>query len=169
MQATYTIKNMIDAVSSNAKKRNIYSKGPVGGIKSLYLKLFFLSLPFIEYAIIFNPVSFNYLGIAQAIIFFIVFSSLVMFIIFLVVMRNNRSVFKRIEPSWNSYFPDVDLKMVLSSGVSPYQDFFNEYAKVMNDNLDDASLHTTLKSAFERMQEENRDLLEAIEKDKNNN
>ena len=168
MQTTYSIKSMIDAVSNNAKKRTIYNKGAVGGIKSSYLKLFFLSLPFIEYALIFNPVSFNYLGIAQAIIFFIIFSSVVMFIIFLVVMGNNKSVFKRIEPSWKSYFPDVDLKMVLSSGVSPYQNFFSEYEKVMNQNLDDASLHTTLKGAFGRMKEENRDLLEAIEKAKNN-
>lgn len=166
MNHTYTLKNLLDALSSKAKKRIIYDNSAVGGLSSSYLKLIFLALPFIEYALIFNPTSFAFLGIAQAIIFFIVFLSIVMIVVFLVGLKNNQKVLKKIEPIWQSYFPDVDLAMVLTSGITPYKEFFNEYAKVMNDNLDDKALHMALNTAFDRMKADNQELLEMMNRAK---
>ncbi len=167
MALEYSLKAILNAVSHKGKKRMIYDHGALGGMKSLYLKLLFIAFPFIEYALIFNPSSFAFLGIAQAIIFYIVFLSVIMIIIFVMAMRNNKSLFRKIEPVWKNYFPDIELAMVLSSGVTPYKNFFTEYAKIVDDNLDDKALQSALNSAFNRMKEENRDLLEAIENARN--
>ncbi len=161
----YSLKSVLATFSKpNGKKRTIYNLSPVGGISSTFVGLFFLSLPFIEFALIFNPTVFNMLGIAQSIVFFIVFLSVVMIIIFLVTWMINRAVLKKISPSWESYFPGVDLKMVLSSGVTPYSDFFRSLAKVSD--LKEEELYQALKEAFLEMEEKNRDLVEAILKDR---
>ena len=44
----------------------------LGGLNSKWIKLSLLVLPFAMYAAIFNPVSFAELGIAQAIVFYII-------------------------------------------------------------------------------------------------
>lgn len=143
----------------------LYNQAPLGGISSALIVLFFLSLPFIEFALIFNPLVFKALGIAQSIIFFIVFLSVVMIIVFLVSWMNNRAVLKKISPSWKAYFPHVDLKMLLSSGTTPYSSFFHEYAKI-DRGVDDAQLHKELKAAFVTMEEENKELIEAMQNDR---
>ena len=69
----YTIKEMLDALSKpNGKKRLIFDKASIGGLSNRWLIGFFLLIPFIEYAMIFNDYIFSYLGIAQAIVIFIV-------------------------------------------------------------------------------------------------
>ena len=171
---TYSLKVILAAlckVSKNsnntftAKKRTLFNKAAVGGMSSRTLKLFFLSLPFIEFAIIFNPIIFAKLGIAQSIVFYIVFMSIIMIIIFFVSWKNNKSVLEKVIPAWNEYFPDVDLKQVLSSGVSPYNKFFSEYSRLLDKNLSPTDLKIDLRKSFDDMQEENKDLLEAIARD----
>ncbi|MDH5465568.1 MAG: hypothetical protein OEW60_08025 [Thiovulaceae bacterium] len=149
-------------------KRTLFNKGPIGGKSSAQLILFFFSLPFIEYAAIFNPFVFSKLGIAQSIIFYIIFMSIIIMIIFVVAMRNNKKVIKTITPSWEYYFPNIDLKMVLSSGHSPYRDFFKHLSTLVVEDYNEKSLHKGLLTAFETMKEENSDLLEAIQKDRQN-
>ena len=148
----------------DGSKRTLFNFGPLGGISSSVVTLFFFCLPFVEFAAIFNPVVFNKLGIAQSIVFFIVFLSIVMIIVFLVTWKINKSVLKKIDASWERFFPNVDLKMVLSSGVTPYSDFYKFYA--LSCTLEEDELHKALLKDFEKMQEENKELLEAIQKDR---
>ena len=174
LNTQYKLKTILDAVSKTTKssdpkqkvqKRTIFNNAALGGISSTALKALFWALPIIEYAILFNPKVFNYLGIAQSIIFYIVFLSIVMIIIFLISSQNNKKVFKKIQDSWHLYFPDIDLKMLLSSGMTPFRDFFNHYSLLLDKNLDDELLHEALREAFDQMKEENRDLIEAMERD----
>jgi len=85
----YTLKAILNTMSkqdkTNVKKRLIFDQSPVGGIGRKWVIAFFLFLPFLEYAIIFNPYIYSMLGIAQAIIFFVVFLSVVMILIFTLV------------------------------------------------------------------------------------
>jgi len=172
MQETiYPLKAILETLTKykdpDVKKRLIYNQSPVGGIASKWIILFFLMLPLIEYASIFNDTMFNILGIAQAIIFFIVFLSMVMILIFALTFINNTKVIRQITPSWNYYFPDIDLKWVLSSGATPYKNFFSFYAKTFKENLEGDLLKENLEKAFKQMEEENKELLEAINRDKN--
>ena len=148
-----------------AKKRTILNKAAVGGISSRTLAFFFFTLPFIEFFLIFNPVVFAKLGIAQSIVFYIVFMSIIMMIIFGLSWKNNKSVIAKITPSWNSYFPDIDLKQILSSGITPYSDFFSRYSIIAGENPSSEALQSSLRKAFDEMKEENKDLLEAMERD----
>ena len=70
-----------------------------------------------------------------------------------------------ITPFWKTYFPDIDIKLVLTSSHSPYADFFNEYSLIADEGLSDEELHTRLKASIVKMQEENKDLLEAMQRD----
>lgn len=175
MSKNYPLDALLSTLSKVTKKRDgsfsvikrtIFNKAFIGGFSSRALVLFFLSLPFIEFALIFNPKVFNYLGIAQSIIFYIVFMSIIMMIIVFVTWRNNKSTFTAIEPSWKSYFSDIDLKILLSSGVSPYSGFFTRYAEVLSDDTSAENLQPALRKIFDTLKEENRDLLEAMEKDR---
>lgn len=166
----YTLKTILDTISKykkpDAKKRLIFDQGPVGGISSKWIILFFLFLPVLEYAAIFNPWMFNMLGIAQSIIFFVVFLSMVMIMVIALTFINNNKVIRQITPSWKKYFPEIDLKMVLSSGASPYKDFFKHYSAALVEGLSDKELYAHLKDAFSAMEDENRDLLDAISNDR---
>lgn len=166
----YPLKTILDTLTKykkpDAKKRMIFDQSPVGGIGSKWMIVIFLSIPLVEYALIFNPYVFNMLGIAQAIIFFVVFLSVVMIVIFTLTVINNAKVVKKITPSWNHYFPDIDIKLIVTSGASPYKAFFSHYAEALNKDLSEAELHAHLKHAFEIMQEENKELLDAMEKDR---
>lgn len=146
-----------------AKKRLIFDQSPVGGIGSKWVISFFLLLPVLEYVGIFNPWMFGMLGIAQAIIFFIVFLSMIMIMVFALTFINNNKVLRQIAPSWNHYFPNIDIKLVLASGATPYKDFFMHYGKALNEGLKGENLHLYLKQSFAQMQEENKDLLEAMQ------
>jgi len=163
--STYPLKTMLATfIKSNANKRTLFNLAPIGGISSPLVTLLLISLPFIEFAAIFNPVVFNKLGIAQSIIFFIVFLSIVMIIVFLVIWSINKRVLKKIATSWDFYFPNIDLKMVLSSGITPYKDFYKFYAPLRA--LEEDELHKALLKAFNQMQEENKELIEAMQQDR---
>jgi len=75
-------------------------------------------------------------------------------------------VVKKITPSWNHYFPEIDLKLIVTSGSTPYKEFFHYYAKSLNKELNDEALHLYLQEAFLLMQEENKELLEAMKNDR---
>lgn len=165
----FTLKNILDSISKykkpDVKKRLIFDQSPIGGLGSKWVISFFLLLPFLEAAGIFNPWMYKILGIAQAIIFFIVFLSIVMILIFTIASLNNAKVVKKITTSWDHYFPDIDLKLIVTSGATPYKEFFTHYAKALNAELKDEALHTHLAQAFVTMQEENKDLIEAMQRD----
>jgi len=150
--------------SKQVSKRLLFDQAPVGGLSIKWFWLTFIAMPFIEYAIIFNPIVFETLGIAQAIVFFIVFLSIVMILIFALYAFNNRKVVDEIKPVWDAYFPDVELKLALTSSHSPYADFFKEYSLIAGDDLSDEELHAKMKEAIVKMQEENKDLLEAMQR-----
>ena len=173
--ANYSLPSILNALikhkknsgtSECIKKRLIYSQATLGGISSNQLILFFICIPFIEYAAIFNPYIFGLLGIAQSIVVFIVGLVFLMQVVFVMIWKKNKKTLSKISSSWESYFPSVDLKMVLSSGVSPYNDFYKAYCEASGSTLDDEQLHLALSKAFVVMQEENSDLLAAFNRDK---
>jgi hypothetical protein len=55
--------------------------------------------------------------------------------------------------------------MLLSSGLTPYSQFFDYYAQGLKENISEESLHNYLLSAFKTMEEENKDLLDAMKRD----
>ena len=142
---TYSLSNILLSFSDkNGHKRTLYNLGSLGGIHTNLVKIFLLSLPFIEYAIIFNPIVFNALGIATAIVFFIVFLSIVMVIVFFVIYGIKKKVIRKISPSWKTYFPNQDLEMVLSSQITPYSDFFKNYSVIAKNDLSEIELQKKL-------------------------
>jgi len=165
--SNYPLKTILSTFSNTkGNKRTVFNAGPIGGINSNFIKLFLLSLPFVEYALIFNPTVFNALGIAAAIVFFIVFLSIVMIIVFLVVWSTKKSVIKKITPSWEQYFQGKDINMVLSSGITPYSDFFKYYSKIVNDDLSEEELQKSLLESFKLMEAENKDLIDAMSRER---
>lgn len=158
-----TILNALSKVKNNkAKKRLIYDQSGLSGIGSKWVTAFFFSLPIMLYVGIFNEAVFSMLGIAQAIIFYIVFLSMVMILIIAVAFINNNKVLRQVDGSWKSYFPDVELKLILSSGATPYKDFFKHYSEALAKGLKEEALYDFMKNAFETMKEENAELLEAM-------
>jgi hypothetical protein len=116
------------------------------------------------YAGIFNETMFSILGIAQAIIFFIVFLSMVMILIIAVTFINNNKVLRQVNSSWKKIYPDVELKMALASGGTPYKDFFKHYSLAVQEGLEGKALEEHLAKAFVQMQEENSELYLAMKK-----
>jgi len=167
----YDLKTILETIfvtkNNKVKKRYFYNKAPVGGLNSKWTKLILILLPFVMYAAIFNPTSFEYLGIAQAIVFYIILLVFAMQIVMGVAYFNNRSVVKKIRIAWEHYFPNIDLKMILSSGITPYVDFIKHYEATVNKNLDNDTLHKELQKAFVQMSEENKDLINNINRDQN--
>lgn len=170
---SYDLKTILSTVSTfkknsdksqQVKKRLLYDQAPIGGLSIKYFWAAFIAMPFIEYAAIFNPVVFPMLGIAQAIVFFIVFLSIVMILIFALYAFNNRIVIDGIKPTWETYFPGIGIDLVLTSSHSPYRDFFKAYSEMAGDDLSDEELYEKLKLSFVKMEEENKDLLEAMQR-----
>ena len=165
-EETFSLKTMLSTLykinNNQAKKRLIFDQTPLGGIGSKWVKAFFISLPILLYIGIFNPKIFGMLGIAQAIIFYIVFLSMVMIMIVALTFINNNKVIRQITPSWNRLFPTVDLKQVLSSGATPYRDFIQKYNDILATSLDEKEFESKLKESFETMQKENKELYEAM-------
>jgi cytochrome c oxidase subunit IV len=147
------------------KKRLIYNKSALGGMDSKWLILSFILLPFALYAAIFNPAIFESLGIAQAIVLYIIMLVFAMQVVIGVAYYNNKSVVKIASESWNEYFPTVDFKTILSSGVTPYVDFVKHYESALAQGKKDEALHTELSKSFSQMQNDNRDLYEAMTRD----
>ena len=168
----YDLNNLLNTIfitkNNNVNRRLIYDKSPLKRVGSSWIKALFIMMPFAMYAAIFNPISFEYLGIAQAIVFYIILLVFAMQIIIGVSFFNNRSAVKAIQPSWEHYFPNVELKMILSRGVTPYIDFPKHYKALLSENLDNVSLHKNLESAFIQMENENKILVDAINRDKRN-
>lgn len=148
------------------KKRLIYTMSPLGGLDNKWIKILFFILPFAMYGAIFNPIVFEMLGIAQAIVFYIILLVVSMQIIIGVSYFNNKRIVKRVTPTWNTLFPTVDFKMILSLGVTPYVDFARYYEKALNDGLGDDALKLRLEEAFKEMEEENHLLYEAMQREK---
>ncbi len=164
---TYPLKNiLLSFADKRGSRRLLFNLGALGGINTNLVKIFLLSLPFIEYAIIFNPIVFNTLGIATAIVFFIVFLSIVMLIVFFVFYQIKKRVIKKIRLSWEIYFPHYSLDMVLSTRLTPYNDFFKYYAQILEENLNELETKESLEKAFQLMEVENKDLLDAMNRNK---
>ena len=166
---SHTLTSILESVfkekNHKVKKRLIYNKAALGGLDSKWVKFAFVMLPFVLYAAIFNPTSFIYLGIAQAIVLYIIVLVFAMQVVVAVSYYNNKSVVKIATKSWEEYFPTVEFKQLLSSGVTPYVDFVQHYELALKDGLEDKALQERLSSAFEKMQEENKDLLDAMRRD----
>ena len=167
----YSLETILSTVTkvknSVAKKRLIFDQAPIDGIGVKWVILFLLSLPVMLYAGIFNPTMFELLGIAQAIIFFVVFLSMVMIIVFATIFINNAKVTRQITPTWDNTFKDIDLKLALSSSASPYKDFLVHYNKALKEGLTGQELEESLQDAFKQMAEENKSLLDAMQRNKN--
>ncbi len=162
----YPLKTILLTFSnSDGNKRIIFNAGPIGGVNSTFIKLFFLSFPFLEYAILFNPFVFKELGLVTSIVTYIVGLSIIMISIVLLTMKVKTKVIKKITSSWEKYFAAIDINMVLASGITPYSDFFNFYTKKAKENLSEDELHTYLLDSFKTMKEENKDLIEALKRD----
>jgi len=163
----YSLKTILSTISnSKGLKRTIFDLGPIGGVNSTFVLLFFIALPFVEYAIIFNPYIFKILGIATSIVVFIVSLSFVMIIIFVLTVKIRKIVVDKITPSWQTFFENVPLNMIVSSGITPYSDFFEFYSRGLAKNLSEDALHQYLIDSFKIMEEQNKDLLEALRRDK---
>lgn len=163
---TYSLKAILSTFAKpDGTKRTIFNLGAIGGISSKAVILFFIAMPFIEYTLIFNPYVFNALGIAECIVLYIVFLSIVMIAIFLISWQIKKSVIKKITPTWKKYFDKIDIEMVLSSTATPYSEFFKHYAKGIQENKTEEALHRYLLNAFKIMEEENKELIEAMIKD----
>ncbi len=165
-EKNYSLEAILASVSSYkkpvAKKRLIFDQSALGGISSKWVIAFFWALPVVEYAGIFNPLVFGMLGIAQAIIFYIVFLSMLMIMIIALGFINNHKVIRQITPSWKQYFPNNELGWVLASGATPYKDFFKHYSAALNQNLQGEALQDAMHTAFNTMQEQNKTLYEAM-------
>jgi len=170
-EENYSLDTILATVSKTnnvrAKKRLIFDQTPLEGIGVKWVIAFFISLPVMLYVGIFNETMFNMLGIAQAIIFFIVFLSMVMILIIAVTFINNNKVLRQVNPSWEKIYPEVDLKMALASGGTPYKDFFMHYSLAVKEGLEGKALEQYLAKAFVQMQDENAELYTAMQTAKN--
>ena len=162
----FSLKTILDTLTkvknNKVKKRLIYDQAPLKGIGAKWVITFFFSLPAMLYIGIFNETMFAMLGIAQAIIFFIVFLSMVMILVIAVTFINNNKVLREVESSWKSYFPDIDLKWILTSGVSPYKEFFKYYSEALAKGLEGDALYSFMQVSFASMKSDNADLVEAM-------
>ncbi len=165
----YPLKTILSTFSDkNGNKLTLFNAAPVGGISSLIIKLIILSMPILEFFAIFNDYVYNKVGLVTQIVMYIVFMSIMMMVIFIIIYMTRKNVIKKITPSWNNYFGDIELKMVLAVGITPYSDFFKLYSKYASEDSDEDTLYKKLKNSFIKMQTENIELLNAIKKDNKN-
>ena len=165
----YNLKTILSTFKkTNGQRRSVFNKAQIGGLGSPIVTLFFFSLPLISYGLLFNPYIFHILGIATAIVTYIVSMSLMMIIIFFITWKIKNDVVIAVTPSWEYYFPDVDFKLVISKARTPYNDFYKYYAEVKDIKQSEEALHKQLLEAFAKMQEENKELLNAIQRDNDN-
>ena len=166
----FTVEQIVNSLykvkNNRLKRRHIFNRATVGGISSTYLKMLLLLSPLLTYGAIFNKASFEYLGIAQAIIVFIISLVALMQIVLAITYFSNKSLLKRVSESWEELFPGVELKMVLSSGATPYKEFIKHYEDALTRGLSGDKLHEQMKEAFTQMEIENIDLIEAMRRDK---
>ena len=166
--AEYSLNTILKSITkSSGKKRLLYNFGPLGGLNSTIITLFFFSIPFLEFAALFNPYSFAYLGIAQSVIFYIVFASMLMIMVTGLIFACNSNLIRKIQPSWDEYFPGRDISLVISSGITPYSKFFENYSSILKEDLDENGIHRSLLIALQEMEDENKDLLDAMKRNNN--
>jgi hypothetical protein len=151
--------------TASGKHRTIYNSAPLGGLSSKALIVIFISLPFLEYGAIFNSFVFEKLGIATAIVAYIVFLSLIMLLVAFVVWSSIIRVIKKIVPSWNFYFKDIKLELALSNSLTPYSEFFTYLSGINIHNISDDDLYKYLQNSFSEMETKNKDLLDAFKRD----
>jgi len=164
---TYSLNTLLATLTKeNGKKRILYNFGPVGGWNSTVITIIFFTLPFIEFAALFNPYSFAYLGIAQSIIFYIVFSSMLMILVAGLIFAFNSNLIRKITPSWNELFKGRDLELIVSSAITPYSKFFDHYRDLLKENLDEKNMYKSLLKALDEMEEENKDLIDAMKRNR---
>ncbi|HIC12997.1 MAG TPA: hypothetical protein EYO75_06465 [Sulfurimonas sp.] len=164
--STYPLKSILSTFTNkNGKKLSLFNAAPVGGMSSLVIKIIILAMPFIEFFAIFNDFVYEKVGLVTQIVMFIVFMSIMMMIVFVIIYMTRKNVIKKITPSWETYFSDVDITIVLAVGITPYSDFFKHYSKIVEQDLSAVALHEKLKELFVQLQEENIDLLIAMNKD----
>jgi len=167
--AQYSLKTILSTFSDKSgKKLTVFNALPMGGVSSRTIKLFIFSLPFVEYGIIFNPYVFHILGLATSIVTYIVFMSIIIFIIFFTIFKTRKNVITKVSPFWKEYFKDVKLELLLSSGITPYNNFFQYYSKILEKNPSEEKLYSELLLAFKEMEEENKDLILAMNRDNKN-
>jgi hypothetical protein len=147
-------------------KRFIFNNAIFGGLDSKWIKVSLFLLPLFMYGAIFNKYSFEKLGIAQAIVFYIILLVFAMQIVMLVTYLNNKKVIKNASNEWEKYFPNIDFKMLISSGTTPYSDFKKYYTKALGDGLEADALVKRLNEDFSKMEEENSTLVDAMRRDK---
>lgn len=159
----YSLKQILASIAdTEGKRRLIFNGAPLGSLGNKTIYGVIVALPFIEYALLFNAYSFEKLGIATAIIAYIVFLSTTMMAVFGFVWVHNRNIIKRINPSWSHYFPNVDLNVVMAPNYSPYRQFFYHYGDAIKKEISDDKLHPFIISTIALMEEENRDLLDVM-------
>lgn len=169
-EKNYTLNDILVSVftikENKLKKRLIHNNAIFGGLNSNWIKLSFFILPFAMYAAVFNPSVFEALGIAQAIVFYIILLVIAMQIVVGVTYFNNKKTIINAAKEWEKYFPNIDFRMILSSGVTPYMDFKKHYESALMDDLDEETMKKRLTDAFKEMEEENTVLVEAMRRDK---
>ena len=169
-EKNYTLKEILLSVfrikDNKLKKRLIHNNAIFGGLNNNWIKAVFFILPFAMYAAVFNPTVFKALGIAQAIVFYIILLVMAMQIIIGITYFNNKKTIKEATKEWEKYFPTINFRMILSSGVTPYVDFKKHYESTLDDNLDEEMTTIRLTDAFKEMEEENSILVEAMNRDK---
>ena len=169
-EKNYTLNDILLSVftikDNKLKKRLIHNNAIFGGLNNNWIKLVFFILPFAMYAAVFNPTAFKALGIAQAIVFYIILLVMAMQIIIGITYFNNKKVVKKATKEWEKYFPNIDFKMILSSGVTPYVDFKKHYESALHDDLNEEAMKKRLVDAFKEMEEENSILVDAMRRDK---
>lgn len=159
----YSLTTILSTLTNKqGSKRYLFNFGPVGGWESWIIASIFISLPFIEYIALFNPYSFEYLGIAQSIIFYVIFLSMLMILIAGLIFAFNSNLVRKITPSWDHYFPGRELSVVISSSMTPYNTFFKEYALLLKGNLSEEEMHKGILKALESMENDNKDLFDAM-------
>jgi len=92
-----------------------------------------------------------------------------MLLIFTLVVINNNRVVEMIKPSWKRHFPEVAFELITTTGATPYKEFFNYYHEVLASNPNAEKIKEHLDIKFKLMQEENKDLLEAMSRDSERN
>lgn len=162
----YSLKAILSTFAkADGTKRTIFNSGPIGGISSKAVIIFFFAMPFIEFVLIFNPYVVNLLGIAQRIVLYIVLLSIIMIAVFFISWKINNNAIKKITPSWKKFFNNIDINMVLSSNATPYSKFFDYYSRGIIAHTSEEELHRYLLDSFKAMEEENIELIEAMIKD----
>lgn len=140
-----------------------YNNKPIGGMGSAWFVAMLVSLPIMEFILVFNPITISYVGIASAVVMYIIIATMIMMLIAFLTWNYNRVIIRNIHASWNYYFPDVDLDLVLTPRVSPYNNFYHRYKMILAECLEaEEELYKAMKDALLAMENENKELIEKM-------